>query len=228
MGLFGVFDEEPVKGRYESDVVGRFRSGHVSRGKPVSLTQFRVTTGDPDVAEVISQELGGEPQEWETDKDDKIEIFTTTDSVDVILDGPGAIRTGLVSFSRTNQLLRACDGRTQTGGDDEGSPCACPLALQERKDAAARGTGCSPSILVTFKLSAFPALGVFQFRSGSWTLAKDISVAEAALARIDGPALATLSLEVVTWVDKKTNREKSFTKPVLVIRKGVQNESSPF
>lgn len=221
-----MFADEAKPGKYENDTVGRFRSGHAVKGKPVSLSQWRVTTGDPDVAEVISRELGGNPEEWDATGDDAIEVFTETDTVEIILSASD-IRTGMVLFGRSGPPIRSCDGRTQKG-ENEGTPCACPMVLQERKDAAARGTGCSPSIQVVFSLAAFPALGRFSFRSGSWQLAKDIGLAEAALARIDGPAHARLSLEVVSWIDKKTNREKSFTKPVLTIGKSVQNDSAPF
>lgn len=226
MGLFGVFEDEPTKGKYVDETVGRFRSGHAVRNRPISLTEWRVTTGDPDVAEVISQEFGGTPQEWETEKADNLEIFTTTNSVDVVLDGAGAIRTGMVLFSARQTLLRSCDGRTQSG-DNAGTPCVCPHALQERKDAAQAGTGCSPSIQITFALAQFPALGRFTFRTGSWQMARDIEAAERSLAAIDGPASATLALELIEWTDKKSNKTKSFTKPTLTNIKAIQG-GAPF
>ena len=48
----------------ENDVVGRFRSGHQINKRPAALSEWRVTTGDPEVAEKIHDILGGDaPQE---------------------------------------------------------------------------------------------------------------------------------------------------------------------
>lgn len=221
-----MFQEEPKRGKYEDLTVGRFRSGHQIKGKPLSLTAWRVTSGDTDVMEVISEELGGTVGEWEATGDDVFECFTNAESVDIILEAAD-IRTGMALFGRNGPPIRTCDSKTQTG-DNAGIPCACPLTLADRKAAAQRGSGCSPSIQITFSLAAFPALGRFSFRSGSWQLARDIGVAEARLAKIDGQARGKLGLEVVTWVDKLTNREKSFTKPVLTIIGPVNDAKAPF
>lgn len=226
MGFSDMFADEAKPSKYEDLTVGRFRSGHAVKGKPLSLTSWRVTSGDTDVMEVISEEFGGTVGEWEATGDDVLECFTAASAVEIVLEAAD-IRTGMVLFGRTGPPIRSCDSKTQTG-DNAGKPCECPLALADRKAAAQRGSGCSPSIQVTFSLAAFPALGRFTFRSGSWQLAKDIGQAEARLARIDGPARATLALEVVTWTDKLTNREKSFTKPVLTVHGPVADVKSPF
>lgn len=216
MGL-RIFETDPdaaPKQRFSDDLVGRFRSGYQINGRPASLSDWRVTTGDPEVASAVQSILGGdEPQEWEAQGEDNIELFTSSNSVDVILDGPNAIRSEMVLWGRQG-AIRRCDGVEQKG-DDAGKPCECPATFADRKDAAKSGKGCEPSITVYFALKDDPELGRFSFRSGSWSLARDIGLAEADLAKIDGPAYATLSLEVVEY--EANGKKRSFTKPVVKI-----------
>jgi hypothetical protein len=79
------------------------------------------------------------------------------------------------------------------------------------------GYGCAPSILVYFRSAAEPDLGRFSFSSGSWSRAAEIEDAEKALAKIDGPALATLTLEIVEY-ETKAGRQVRYTKPVLTVK----------
>lgn len=211
-----IFDVDPdarPKKQFADDIVGRFRSGTQVNGRPMALEEWRITTGDPEVAEAVRGLLGGgEAQEWPTQSEETLEVFTEANSVGVILDGPGALRTGMALWGR-NGIIHSCDGETTSTGEP------CPMAgktVAERKEAAKAGYGCEPSIQVYFRLEADPDLGKFKFFSGSWTLAADIGEAEAALERIDGPARATLSLEVVEY-DTKAGRHVRFTKPVVKV-----------
>lgn len=202
---------------YENDVVGRARSGHQINGRPVALSKWRFTTGDPDVAEVLHEELGGEePQEWEARGEDNLEVFTDADSIDIIISSPKSVRSEMVLWGRNNKAIRRCDGVTQ-GEPKDGKPCECPSAFADRKAAATEGTGCQPQITIWFKFAAFPALGTFKFQTGSWSMVKDIGPEEAKLAAIDGPARATLSLELVEYTTK-AGKPVSFTKPVLKVK----------
>lgn len=211
-----IFDVDPdarPKKRFADDVVGRFRSGAQINGRPLALEEWRVTTGDPEVAETIHDLMRGQaPQEWQTQGEDNIEVYTSSSSVEVILDGPDALKTGMALWGR-NGLIHACDGETTT----DGTPC--PMAgktVQERKEAAKAGYGCEPSIQVYFRLAEDPGLGKFKFFSGSWTFAAEVDEPEAALDRIGGPARATLSLEVVEYTTK-AGRDVRYTKPVLKV-----------
>jgi hypothetical protein len=208
-------DAAPKK-RFTDDVVGRFRSGAQVNRRPLALDEWRVTTGDPEVADAIAARFGGTPQEWAAQGEDNIEVYTTTPSVDIILDGPDAVRQSMVLWGR-NGLIRTCDGVTQK--DDQGSPCACPSALKDRKEAAKAGHGCEPSIQVYFRLADDPDLGKLKFFSGSWSMARDLvhDGVEDALRDIDGPARATLSIEKVEW-ETKEGTTRSFMKPVLAIK----------
>lgn len=213
-----IFEVDPdSQPRSSDDIVGRFRSGTQLNNRPMALDNWRVTTGDPDVAAAIADTFGGDPKDWDTQTEEKLEVFTETDSVEIILDGPDAIRTSMVLWGR-NSMIRSCDGVTQT--DDKQSACVCPSTVKERKEAAKAGHGCEPSVQVYFRLAAAPDLGKFKFFSGSWSLAAEVGDAEAKLAAINGPARATLTLERVEYTPKGGPRKDqlvSFTKPVVKV-----------
>jgi hypothetical protein len=218
--IFETDPESAPKPRFSEDLVGRFRSGYQINGRPAALSEWRITTGDPEVSEAVAQLFGGEPQEWEAKGEDNIEVMTTAKRVKVLLDGPNAIRQGMNLWGRNGKAIRRCDGVEQTGEGAVGMPCACPATFAERKQAAKDGTGCEPSITIFFKLADAADLGKFKFQSGSWSFVKDIVQPEAKLADIDGPALAWLGLELVEYTTK-AGRAVSYTKPTLEIIKAV-------
>jgi hypothetical protein len=75
---------------FPDDVVGRVRSGKMVNGRPASLSTWRFTTGDPDVANAVANAFGGEVAEWETSKEDNLEVITETDTLPVIISSPEA------------------------------------------------------------------------------------------------------------------------------------------
>lgn len=239
MGL-RIFENDPESApkpsrRFADDLVGRFRSGYQINNRPATLEKWRVTSGDPDVATAIVEMLGSEhdakPQPWDTQGEDNLEVFTTTERVKIILDGPDAIRQEMVLWGR-NGAIRKCDGVEQKGVDKDdtaaGTGCVCPQSFADRKDAAKKGTGCQPSITTYFRLADDPELGRFRFTSGSWSLVKDIIKTEEKLAKVDGPALAWLGLEVVEYGEGRD--KKRFIKPVIDVigaYKGATVEDEP-
>lgn len=213
-----IFETDPDAVRkprsFADDIVGRFRSGYQVNKRPASLTRWRVTTGDPDVAAAVHRLFGGEaPQQWDATGEDNLEVFTDAPKVKIILAGRDAVRQEMVLWGRAG-AIRHCDGVEQTG-DNAGRPCECPALLADRKDAAKRGTGCVPSTSVTFRLHDQPDLGLFRFSTGSWSLVREITDAEEALADLDGPALAWLALEQIEY--EADGRTRKFTKPVLKV-----------
>jgi hypothetical protein len=199
---------------FKSDLVGRFRSGYQINRRPATLEEWRVTTGDPDVADRVHELFGGEkPQEWDATGEDNIEVFTKAKRVKVIIDSPSALRQEMVLWGRSG-AIRRCDGVEQTG-DDAGKPCECPASYTERKDAAKKGTGCQPNITLFFTLADDPDLGKFKFTSGSWSLVRDIGQAEDELKDLSGPAYAWLGLEVVEY--ESEGKKRKFTKPVIEV-----------
>jgi hypothetical protein len=220
-----IFETDPEaapkpRQRFSDDVVGRFRSGYQLNNRPAALTEWRVTTGDPEVADAIRALLGGEePQPWDAKGEDNLETFTKAKSVEILLDGPRSVRSSMVLWGRNGKAIRRCDGVDQIG-DGKGKGCECPASFAERKEAAKAGTGCDPQIEVYFRLAADPDLGIFKFQTGSWSMVRDLGAEEDKLAEIDGPARATLELEEVSFVAKNGPRKGqtvSFTKPVLTI-----------
>lgn len=198
--------------RFADDIVGRFRSGYQISKRPAALEKWRVTTGDPEVAARIAELFGGEPQEWDAQGEDNLEVFTNVDKVKIILNGPGAVRQEMVLWGRTRPIRR-CDGVEQHGEGDEGKPCECPSTLRARIEAADAGKGCEPSTTIIFRLADDPDLGRFRFASGSWSLVKDLHGIEDRIAEFGGPVYAWLALAAVEI--ETAGQRRRFVKPVL-------------
>lgn len=188
---FDFFEPRPESKTY-ADVVGSFRSGEVRRGKPIALQEFRVTCVDTDTAEAIATLFGGEMEENDNDRE-PMQVRTNVNRVDVEFT---KIDSSLKVFSN-NEFVRSCNGSVQTGGDHTGEPCPCAgLTLQERKDSKG---GCKPSVEVTFRLKDNPELGLFRFRSGSWSLLESVQAAEAKVDNADGEVVSGhIAIEQVT------------------------------
>jgi hypothetical protein len=207
--------------RFADDVVGRFRSGHQLGGQPASLDEWRVTTGDPEVADKVYELLGGDaPQSWETKGEDNLEVFTAVPEVEIILADPKALRQRMVLWSRQGKLVIDSDGETYADGTPD--PDA-ELTFAERKKKGQDGLGPSPQIEVYFRLAAEPDLGIFKYQTSSWSLASDLvrNQTEEELAEIDGPTLATIGIEEVSFVAKNGPRKGqtvTYNKPVLTIK----------
>lgn len=191
-----------------SDVVGRFRSGYQINGQPASLTDWRVTTGDPDVAAKVKELLGGDkPQSWETKGEDNLEVFTTSGSVDIIVSGPDAVDARMLIWPRGQKRIVVCDGSVF---DTDGRPYECEVGgFRNKKEHDEQDHLCEPRISIAFKLADAPELGIFKFESGAWSLATNIARPLGQLAdKTD--VKGTLSLERVEMRNGNT-----FTKPVL-------------
>lgn len=194
MAIKDLFEPRPETSKTHGDVVGVFRSGEVRRGKPVALAQFRVTCVDPDTAEAIAEQFGGEMEENDSDREPMM-VRTEASKVPVTFE---SIDSGFKLFVN-NQFVRSCNGEVQTGGDHTGMPCPCAgLTIQERKDS--RG-GCSPNVEVTFRLKDLPDLGLFKFRSSSWILLENVQGVERKVdeARDEGRKVSgSIAIEQIT------------------------------
>lgn len=218
-------DSKPAP-RKSYDTVGRLRAGAQLQGDPVSLKEWRITVDDPNLADRIAEIYGGTPEQWETKGPDKIEIYTTTNSIEVVFDGPGDLSSRMELWSRNNKLMRSCDGVVQSPNSEGISePCVCPSELAKRKQAARDGLGCQPAIQAFFRLHGLEDAGKLKFQSSSWSLATEVDTAQEALEQTasdypDVPILATLALEVVSYTPKQgpmAGRLVSYTKPVVSV-----------
>jgi hypothetical protein len=216
--------DAPSRGsRFGDDVVGRLRSGYTLNGRPQALTAWRVTTGDPEVAEKIHDLLGGDaPQEWEAKGEDNLEVFTASPTVGIILEGVKALRQKMVLWNGQRKLVYSSDGQIIDYPEEKrGEPDPDgALSFQERKAKARDGIGAEPQIEVYFRLVGEEDLGIFKFQTGSWSMASDLGYndTEGQLEEIDGPALAKLTLEEVSFVAKngpRAGQTVNYTKPVL-------------
>jgi len=221
--IFGTDPENQPKPRnnFADDVVGRFRSGYQLNGTPAALTEWRVTTGDPEVAAAIYDLLGGDaPQEWPAKGEDNLEVFTASGEVEILLAGPKAVRQRLVLWGRNGKPIYTTDGETK----DDGTPDPdAELTFPERKQRGRDGIGPTPDVDVYFKIVGSEDLGVFQFKTGSWSILQDFAYEGTLekLEEINGPTRATIKLEEVSFVAKNGPRKGqtvSYTKPVLKVK----------
>jgi hypothetical protein len=232
---------KPRKQNFADDVVGRFRSGRLVGKQPESLNEWRVTTGDPAVADVIAQLMGGAVEEWDTDKEDNLQILTDSKSVEIIIDSSDAIDASMKKFGFQG-LEHHCDGVKYLSDDDAelvGTPCGCPPLLQDRKDRAKSGKGPKPSIDVTFKLAAHPEVGYFRFNSGGWSLVNVLHEVIEAIDTTGGreedadgkvtapgkPVRASLTIEHVAYTTK-AGRDVAYNMPAIKVL-GVYEAAQP-
>ncbi|MFG3014334.1 hypothetical protein ACGFZB_28725 [Streptomyces cinerochromogenes] len=238
--LKSIWDADPdaapkERSSFADDVVGRFRSGRlVKSGRteiPESLNEWRVTTGDPVVAAKIAELMGGEVEEWETDKEDNLQVLTNAKTAQIIIE-PDGVDASFKQFIPGVGMVHHCDGFTilSTPEEMQGQPCKCPTMIAERKMSAQRG-GPKPSVDVTFRLADAPELGKFRFNSGSWKLVEALGPLFADLDKYGNagdeesgtegvPVRASLTIENVSYVPKKGPRAGqtvSYNKPVIKV-----------
>ncbi|MFJ9408592.1 hypothetical protein [Streptomyces sp. NPDC101393] len=201
-----------------SDFAGRFRAGMQLNDRPVSLKEWRVTTGDPAVADAIATAFGGSSESWETKKSDSLQVLTTTDSVKVVVDSADAVTFRMALFGANGKPTHVCDGVEFTDAEDPrfGQNCGCPSSLSERKAGAKAGYLPKPDQSVLFQLADLPELGQFRLNTASWDFMKALEGVWADLDKVGGPAEATLSLELVQFTTK-AGVDVAYRKPVLTV-----------
>lgn len=201
----------------QGDTVGRFRSGYQMNDLPHALSEWRVTTGDPEVADEIVNLLGGDDgvQEWDARGEDNLEVFTNAESVDIILDGVKAIDARMIVWPpRGKSKFLVCGGEIFEA-EKPGRPYECDDGdFTTKAEHDEQDHVCDPQIKIRFRLKDAPDLGYFEFHTGSWSMTTDIGGEIGELEEIGGPAYATLTLEHVSYEDKK-GKKREFTKPVL-------------
>jgi hypothetical protein len=221
-------------GGFADDLVGRFRSGYVDKtgrkDRPVGLQQWRVTTGDPSVADAVVDLLSAPNGvgEWETSGEDNLEVFTESDSVEILLEDARALRQQMVMRTLKGVLYRS-DGETIFWPPEKkGEPDPqADQTFKERKAASKDGTGADAQVELYFRLAENPDLGIFKFQSGAWTLVSDLSFNETEeeiaefFEKNPGEKLkATLALEEVSFVAKSgkmAGETVTFTKPTITL-----------
>lgn len=216
---------------FSDDTVGQFHSGYTdtdAKGNniPVALDKWRVSTGDPVVADAVAQLLGGQPDVTDRASEKNIDVFTNQEKVLVVVDGPKALYSDMKLWNG-NKLVHHCTGTKYLSPEERaGKPCGCPELFAERKAAAKDRMGPSPAISLTFRLADDPTLGKFKFQTASWVMASILHEYENALEAVGGPALIELSLELVEFTIKKGSNKGlavSYYKPVLKVLKAYED-----
>jgi hypothetical protein len=213
-------DSKPKERReFADDLAFRFRSGMTDeKGVPMSLPEWRVTTGDPTVADAVAQLYGGKVEEWETSKEDALQVLTNAKSVQIIINGVSAVESRLILWGRKGPI-HECDGvYFLSPEEDKGTRCGCPSLLADRKSAARAERGPAPHTTIKFRVAEDYDLGIGSFSSTSWDLLTTLHMVENDLEAIGGEALCELSLELVEYTTKQ-GRDVSYRKPVVKVLK---------
>lgn len=141
LNIFRTAEEQQATPRDSqfADIVGSFRAGYLDGKEPKSLNEWRVTTGDPIIADAVYALLGGEePTEWETKGEESLEVYTAAKSITIVLEGPRAVRQRFVQRNRNGEIVYTSDGAMQDNGEPD--PDA-RLPLDERLKLAQDGRG---------------------------------------------------------------------------------------
>ncbi|MFF4578233.1 hypothetical protein ACFY15_07515 [Streptomyces sp. NPDC001373] len=197
------------------EFVGRFRSGRMVGNRPESLATWRVTTGDPEIAEKVSELMGGTPAEWETSGEDFNEVVTQLDKVLIVIEGPNALTMENCQWGHSG-LIHHCDGVESLMEKNKGQPCGCPPLMEDRKAQAKSGRGPAPDTNLVFRLAEDYDLGKFRFKSASWKLAEVVHEIDEALSRHKGEVLAELCLELVEFTTK-SGQGVRYRKPMITV-----------
>lgn len=214
-------DARPKKRTFTDAPDFRLRGGLMVNGQPQALNTWAFTTSEPETAAYFADTYGGEIEVLDVEKGDDQLVVTETASVDVLITSAKALKTTMVLYGLNGPIHR-CDGMYSLLDDDEeGTPCGCPSSFAERKALARKGRGPSPEIKLTFQLADNPELGIGLYRTGSWSLVKDIPDLEDAIAghfaHSDEPMRATLKLVLVEFTTK-AGLDVSFHRPVIELR----------
>ncbi|WP_406161031.1 hypothetical protein [Streptomyces canus] len=242
--LASIWDADPdaapkEQTSFESDIVGRFRSGRLvkvgNRDEPEALNEWRVTTGDPTVAAKVAELLGGEAEEWDPEKEDRLQVLTDAKTVQIIIE-PDGVDASFKQFIPGTGMVHHCDGfKFLSPDEDKGQACRCPSLIAERKLKATQGRGPKPSVDIEFRMADAPDLGKFRFNSGSWKLVEALAPLFKALDEHGNsgsdetpgvPVRASLTIENVSYVPKKGPRAGqtvSYNKPVVKVFGAVED-----
>lgn len=225
LNIFRTAEEQNPQPRQFDDVVGSFRAGYAEDGQPKSLNEWRVTTGDPEVADAIQALLGGEaPAPWDTKGEEALEVYTEAKSVAIILENERAVRQRFIQRNRNGEIVYTSDGAMKDDGERD--PHAS-LTLDERLKLASDGLGPALETTIWFRLDdsmgdvnlgGSPAkagdLGKFRYSSTGKTIGKQIDREQVEQQLIDYaedadgpvPVRAKLTIEHVSFTAKNGKR----------------------
>lgn len=194
----------------------RLKGGLLVNGRPQALSTWAFSTDEKRTAETLADQFGGEIEVLDVEKGDDHQIVTEVASIDVLFEGPKALSSVMVLYGLDRKPIHRCDGMYSLLEDDKGEPCGCPAEFRARKNLAEKGRGPKPEIKLTFQLLDNPELGIGLYRTGSWTLVRDLPEIEEELERRsgNGPVSARLKLVHVEF-ETKAGMNVSYYRPVV-------------
>jgi hypothetical protein len=173
---------------------GRLRYDTLANGRTRTLPTWLIVTSDRHVAARIATVLAGEPHVNDSDSQEPTyTVLTDRAELDVLLDGPQAIRLRMLRRHGSTEL-RSCNGRTQRTPFGT-HPCQCPPTLKGRWQAAKAGHGCEPLVHVALQLAADPTLGRFLLSSATWMFADHAMTVKATLRKRRGAVYTRLAID---------------------------------
>ena len=220
LNIFQVDENAGDAGSASDEIVGRFRAGYQVKDRPVGLKEFRVTTADQEVADAVAEALGLAdvsvgPARWETTTDEVWEVFTDASTVEIIVDGPGAIQASFVLWGQAGKILETDGSYLIENGKvtDEICHMTYGKSLKEILAQARAKKGPGPSLGVYFRLAEYPELGKFRFYSSSGTAIEQFADEASRLEELEGPQRYLLELKQVEF--EKDGETIRYSKPVL-------------
>jgi hypothetical protein len=197
------------------EIDGRLRYAALVNGRARVLPTWLLTTPDCHVAARAALLLGGELDVDHDGLGQSYQVVTGHPDLDVLLDGPCAIRLRMLR-RHGSTILRACDSRIQQTVSGK-QPCQCPPTFRGRWEAAKTGSGCEPLVQVTIQLAADPRLGRFLLSSATWMFADHATKVKAALHRQhDTPVCARLLIDRALCLTR-SGTTFAYTRPTIVL-----------
>ncbi len=194
---------------------GRIRIGQQvdagnGRTRPAKLEHFRLTSADRLRIDQAAAAFGGTVTEWTAPAGKQWQVFTTTDSLDVIVPPSDLSFTQNYELWSAGGCKRRCDGVTELLGDQA---CVCDPADRE----------CDIHTRLSVMLRDLPGLGVWRLDTQGWYAASELNGAVQIIAMAAGrgallPARLRLEQRSVKRPDDKGKPQTlRFAVPVLDI-----------
>ncbi|MFI6409699.1 hypothetical protein [Streptomyces sp. NPDC050548] len=124
-------------------------------------------------------------------------MLTDVERVEILLDGSDSVRLEMILWDHSG-VIHHCDGEEYLSPIElRGISCGCPQRIEDRKSEAKKGVGPQPSTQIRFRVARFPELGLFSYRSNSWSLFDAANTLRSLIVEGGRETLCELSIEVV-------------------------------
>lgn len=189
---------------------------NAGKPRPERLKYFRLTSNSHAALSVAAQKYHGTVQEWTIrpewqslpqmrQPDHKFELFTASDTLDVIIRADGLMDTQWEQWDGA-YCTRRCTGEFITFdgyGKLEGLECQCPMNVETRKALAAKGQACMAVSRLCVMLEGLP-LGQWRLDTRGENTPAEIRGLQEILA---GCGVGTAMLRATMRLEFRTSRQ---------------------